>query len=236
MQFKRDIGNAMGYSKFNKLAIMCAKYDHRSKFYDAESTEPFAVQCGDGRIIAPDGYEKKPHINIFHDWNEKYLPVFEHATKNIVLGTFYFPRACICMASYPLEDWPCLPLDTHYDALIAGIPVMGDAMRPISEEIFRFKGTKHFATYDNGGTDEQKGFCRNFPTLQDGTRFITNGCSESLLNAYYRSAKTIFHVGSGNRGYLHALAVKYCKDVHTVTGDNNFEPTSIKDFLDFLYK
>jgi hypothetical protein len=58
-----------------------------------------------------------------------------------------------------------------------------------------------------------------------------------MITALYMTAGQIVHCGSGKRGFLHALAVKAAS---TGTGlvtrepGNDFEPTSIRQFLEAM--
>lgn len=233
MQFSRDYRNGMGFSKYNLLAVSCAKYDHKSKYFDEASTDMVAVQCGDGHIIAPKDYESKRHVVILHDWDDSYIPALANSSKVIALGIFDVPERCIRINSFPLDNAPVLPINTHYDVLVAGVPVE-QSMNHFGNMLGNEDTHKHIALFDNG-ENILKERCNALTDMVRNCDFISHRCSEMLINAYYRSAKTIFHTGSAGRGYLHALAVKYCNDVHTITGDNKFEPASMKDFLEILY-
>ena len=121
MQFTRDLRVPDGYSKYNLLATMCASVDHRSRWYHPESKDLVAVQCGEGRIIGPDGVENRPHAVILHDWDEKYTTVLERAVKVVSFGKKEgAPGNTVVLDSFPLPPLRQQPVGKDSEILIAG--------------------------------------------------------------------------------------------------------------------
>ena len=58
-----------------------------------------------------------------------------------------------------------------------------------------------------------------------------------MITALYLTAGQVVHCGSGKRGFLHAMAVRAASrgsGLITRTSDNNFEPSTIRKFLEAM--
>ena len=61
--------------------------------------------------------------------------------------------------------------------------------------------------------------------------------SYPMITALYLTAGQVVHCGSGKRGFLHAMAVRAASrgsGLITRTSDNNFEPSTIRKFLEAM--
>ena len=243
MQFSRDFLVPDWHSKFNVLARMCAMYDHRSCWANAECREPVAVQCGDGRILGPDGIERKPHILILHDWDEKYAPMVNRATKIITFGKLDgAPDGAVVLDSFPLPDLPEHPMHPDNNILIAGQCAGNETLDFVNTVLDGLDHTLSvtIALYDKESYKTE----RMISGLVYGETLTTfekvswkKRQSYSMITALYLTAGQVIHCGSGKRGFLHALAVKAASrgsGLITRRGDNDFEPTTIHQFLDVI--
>jgi hypothetical protein len=243
MQFTRDLSVPEWYSKFNVLARMCAMYDHRSCWNSPGCRDQVAVQCGDGRILGPDGIEDRPHVLILHDWDEKYTLMVRKATNVVTFGKIDgAPAGSTVLESFPLPDLPEHPVHPGNEVLVAG-QWTGEGTREFVEEVLG--GTCMdlsitVALYDRGSFNTEKvirGLVYGETVSSFGKVSWKKRQSYSMITALYLTAAQIVHCGSGKRGFLHALAVKAAsRGANLVTRDtgNDFEPATIWQFLEAI--
>lgn len=240
MQFIRDLLVPRWYSKFNVLARMCASSDRRSCWYDAGCSDMVAVQCGDGRVLAPVGAAERPHYLILHDWDEKYAPMVRNAVRVVTLGRFAgVPRGASILESFPVPEFPHRPVHPDNNILVAGdcsMPgtfdfieeVMGGLDRELSVTV---------ALYDGGSSGTERFISglvygetmSSFKKVQWRKRQ-----SYPMITALYTTAGLIVHSGAGTRGFLHSLAVMSASrgaGLITRTGDNGFIPATIGELI-----
>ena len=238
MQFTRDLRVPDGYSKYNLLATMCASVDHRSRWYHPESKDLVAVQCGEGRIIGPDGVENRPHAVILHDWDEKYTKALERAVKVVSFGKKEgAPGNAVVLESFPLPPLRQQPVGKDSEILIAGQCMKQEDLEFALETVKGMdRGLSVTVALDERGSagmdreilklvhsDELAGF--------DRVKRVKSP-SYHMMVALYESSGIIIHCGSGSRGFLHALAVKMGHGVFTRHNDNSFEPETMERFVE----
>lgn len=243
MQFSRDLLVPDCHSKFNVLARLCAIYDHRSCWVHSECRDPIVVQCGDGRILGPDGIEKKNHILVLHDWDEKYAKMLDHATRVVTIGKIEgAPSDAISMDSFPIPDLPEQPRHPDNDVLIAGQCTGNDTLdfaKNVLEGMDRSL-TITVALYDRGSykTEQMISGLVYGDTMSSFEKVSwKKRQSYPMITALYLTAGQVVHCGSGKRGFLHAMAVRAASrgsGLITRTSDNNFEPTCIREFLEAI--
>ena len=241
MQFSRDLLVPDWHSKFNVLARMCAMYDHRSCWVNPDCKDPIVVQCGDGRILGPDGIEKKPHILVLHDWDEKYAKMAEKATKVITLGKIDgAPDGATVLDSFPLVEFPEYSMHPDNNVLIAGRCDGNetlDFVKNVLEEM-DLSLTITVALYDRGSykTEQMISGLVYGETMSSFEKVSwKKRQSYPMITALYLTAGQVIHCGSGKRGFLHALAVKAASrgsGLITRNADNDFEPSTIQQFLE----
>lgn len=241
MQFIRDVRVPDGYSKFNLLARLCASFDHRSCWYNEENGDMVAVQCGDGRVIAPDGITGRAHIVILHDWEDSYAPVLERAVKVISLGEHEgIPEKHVVLESFPLPDMIEQPVSPDNDILVAGQCVSADDMKFVKETVGAMsKELSVTVALNERGSSEIDKEISGFVYSDEMAEFDKVNRRKSpnypMIVELYRTAGIIVHCGSGRRGFLHALAVKCASKgagLYTRTNDNSFEPPTVVQFLE----
>lgn len=240
MQFSRDLLVPEWHSKFNVLARMCACYDHKSCWVNSDCKDPIVVQCGDGRIIGPDGIEKKPHVLVLHDWDETYAKLVERAIKVITLGKIDgAPVDATVLDSFPLVECPDYSMHPDNNVLIAG---RCDGNETIDFVKNILGGMDHsltitIALYDRVSykTEQLISGLVYGETMSSFDKVSwKKRQSYPMITALYLTAGQIIHCGSGKRGFLHALAVKAASrgaGLITRTADNDFEPSTIHQFL-----
>lgn len=241
MQFSRDLLVPDWHSKFNVLARMCAMYDHRSCWVNPACRDSIVVQCGDGRIIGPDGIEKKNHILVLHDWDDKYGKMLDMATRVVTMGRIEgAPRDAIALDSFPIPDIPVQPKHPDNDVLVAGQCTGAETLefvRHVLEGLDRSLSIT-VALYDGG----------SFKTAQAISGLVYGDTMSSfekvswkqrqsypMITALYLTAGMVVHCGSGRRGFLHSMAVRAASrgaGLITRTSDNDFEPSTIRQFLE----
>ena len=237
MQFTRDLRVPDGYSKYNLLATMCASVDHRSRWYNPESKDLIAVQCGEGRIIGPDGVEKRPHAVILHDWDDKYIPVLERAVKVVSLGKKEgAPDNTVVLESFPLPPLRQQPVGKDSEILIAGQCVAPDDLEFALETVKGMdRNLSVTVALDERGSTGMDREILNFTHCDDLAGFDrvkrVKSPSYHMIVALYESAGIILHCGSGTRGFLHSLAVKMGHTVFSRHNDNSFEPETMERFV-----
>jgi len=241
MQFSRDLLVPDWHSKFNVLARMCAMYDHRSCWVNPNCKDPIVVQCGDGRILGPDGIEKKPHILVLHDWDEKYANMTDKASKVITFGKVMgAPEDAIVLDSYPLPDFPEHPMHPDNHVLIAGQCKGNETLDFVKKVLEDMDMTLSVmvALYDRGSYKTEQmisGLVYGEPLSSFEKVSWKKRQSYPMITSLYLTAGQVIHCGSGKRGFLHALAVKAASrgsGLITRSTDNNFEPATIRQFLD----
>ena len=246
MQFSRDLLVPDWHSKFNVLARMCAMYDHQSCWVNPECRDPIVVQCGDGRILGPDGIVNKPHLLVLHDWDAKYAPMVDKATRVITFGNIEgAPDDAIVLDSFPLPgDLPEHPIHNDNNVLIAGLCDSNETLDFVKNVLEGIDPTLSVtvALYDRGSYKVEK----MISELVYGETLSTfekvswkKRQSYPMITALYLTAGQVIHCGSGKRGFLHALAVEAASrgaGLITRRGDNDFKPTTIWEFWDAMVK
>ena len=243
MQFSRDLLVPDWYSKFNVLARLCAMYDHRSCWTHPECTDRVVVQCGDGRVLAPDGIEDRPHVLVLHDWDEKYGYMVDNATRVVTIGSIPGAPSCSVMVdSFPIPGTSCQPVHPSNDILVAG-RCDTDSTVEYAERILDGMDrtlSVTVALYDMGSARMEKlisGLVYGETVSSFERVSWKKRQSYSMVTALYRSAGQIVHCGAGKRGLLHAMAVNAAANgagLITRTGDNDFVPTTVEQFLSVI--
>jgi len=245
MQFSRDLLVPDWYSKFNVLARLCAMYDHKSCWTNPECRDPVIVQCGDGRILGPNGIERKPHVLVLHDWDTKYSPMVEKAIKVITFGKIEgAPDNSIVLDSFPLPEFPEHPMHRDNHILIAGQCAGGETLDFVENILEGIDPTLSVtvALYDCGSykIEQMISGLVYGETLSSFEKVSwKKRQSYPMITSLYLTAGQVIHCGSGRRGFLHALSVKAASrgsGLITRKGDNDFEPTTIWQFLDVIEK
>jgi hypothetical protein len=247
MQFSRDLSVPQWHSKFNVLARMCAMYDHRSCWASPECRDPVVVQCGDGRILGPDGIEGRPHMLVLHDWDERYAPMVNRATRVVTFGKLEgAPAGATVLESFPLPDLPVHPVHPDNGVLVAGT-CTDDAVSFASDVLdgADMSLPVTVALYDRGSSRTEgtlRGLVYGEKMASFGKVTWKRRQSYPMIVALYLTAGCIVHCGSGRRGFLHALAVRAASAGAGLAGaglvtrgsDNDFEPTGIRQFLEAM--
>lgn len=186
LRFGRDLLLGRGRSKFDMLGGYCARWRRDVTEGDAEPGVTSVVQCGDGRIVAPDGYRRGKYIAILHDAGDgRYDAVVAGAAALVAIG--FAMRGAESFPSFPLDDPDLVPLPIwdRYDAVVGGAGDIGGVPR-LDGRVLSFNG---------------------YP----GDRLV--GQSIYLVSVGYRSARRIYHAGTGaGTGYLGALAFAHRPD------------------------
>ena len=240
MQFSRDLLVPDWHSKFNVLARMCAMYDHRSCWTHPDCNDPVVVQCGDGRMLGPDNIEKKPHVLVLHDWEDKYAPMVENAIRVVTMGKIDgAPGDAAVLGSFPVPDLPEQTVHPDNDILVAGVCTGQETIDYVEGILSGMDRSLSVtvALYDRGSFNTEK----LVSALVYGETISSfekvswkKRQTYSMITALYRTAGQIVHGGTGRRGFLHALAVKSASrgtGLITRTGDNDFEPATMRQFL-----
>jgi hypothetical protein len=220
-------------------------YDHRSCWINPECKDPVVVQCGDGRILGPDGIEKKPHLLVLHDWDEKYAKMVERATRVITFGKIDgAPEDATVLDSFPLTEFPDHSMHPDNNVLIAG-RCMGDEtldfVKNVLEDMDRSL-TIMVALYDSDSYKTEQmisGLVYGETMLSFEKVSWKKRQSYPMITALYLTAGQVIHCGSGKRGFLHALSVKSASrgsGLITRSADNDFEPSTIQQFLEAVGK
>lgn len=240
MQFSRDLLVPDWHSKFNVLARMCATHDHRSCWVNPECRDPIVVQCGDGRILGPDGIEKKPHVLVLHDWDEKYSYMVDRATRVVTMGKIDgAPEGSVEISSFPVPDFPEQPVHPDNNILIAGMcsgQETFDFVNQVLDGLNRSLSVT-VALYDRGSFKTEKiisGLVYGETMSSFEKVSWKKRQTYSMITALYLTAGQIVHCGSGKRGFLHALAVKAASSgagLITRAASNDFEPATVEQFL-----
>lgn len=241
MQFSRDLSVPDWHSKFNVLARMCAMYDHRSCWTNPECSDPVAVQCGEGRILGPDGIEKRDHFLILHDWDEKYARMADRASRIVTIGKIDgAPDEAVSIESFPVPELAEQPRHPDNDVLIAGQCTGSETIEYVNHVLEGMDRSMSVtvALYDRESYNMEKmisGLVYG-ETLSSFEKVSwKKRQSYPMITALYLTAGHIIHCGSGRRGFLHALAVKAASmgaGLMTRNADNDFEPTTIRQFLE----
>jgi len=243
MQFSRDLIVPDWYSKFNVLARMCAIYDHRSCWVNPECRDPIVVQCGDGRVIGPDGIEARPHILVLHDWDERYARQVDKATRVVTIGKIDgAPDGAVEVSSFPLPDFPDHPIHPDNNILIAGMCSGPETLEFVNHVLEGLNTTLSItvALYDRGSFKiEQLISGLVYGETMSSFEKVSWKKRQSypMITALYLTAGQIVHCGSGKRGFLHALAVKAASrgaGLITRNVSNDFEPATVEQFLSAL--
>ncbi len=245
MQFSRDLLVPDWHSKFNVLARLCAMYDHRSCWVHPDCRDKVVVQCGDGRVLGPDGIEKKPHILILHDWDDKYASMVEKATCIVTIGKIDgAPDNSVVVDSFPIPELPEQPIHPDNEILIAGQCLGEETIEYVNGIL---DGLDHslsvtVALYDRGSFKVEK-LISGLVYGESMTSFEKVSWkkrqSYSMITSLYGTAGQIVHCGSGKRGFLHSMAVRSASrgaGLLTRTTDNDFEPATVEQFLAALEK
>lgn len=243
MQFSRDLSVPDWHSKFNVLARMCAMYDHRSCWCDPECRDPVVVQCGDGRILGPDGIEKRPHMLVLHDWDGKYAPMVDKATRVVTFGRIVgAPDGATVLESFPLPELGETGKHPDNDILIAGQCAGEETVEFVNNVLEGMDRSLSVtvALYDRGSFRTEKlisGLVYGETMSSFEKVSWKKRQTYPMITALYMTAGQIVHCGSGKRGFLHALAVKAASTgagLVTREPGKDFEPTSIRQFLEAM--
>jgi hypothetical protein len=245
MQFSRDLLVPDWYSKFNVLARMCAMYDHHSCWVHPDCRDPVVVQCGDGRILGPDGIEKKPHLLVLHDWDDRYAVMLDRATKVITFGKVDgAPGNSTVLESFPVPELPEQPRHPDNDVLIAGQCTDDETLAFVNGVLEGMDRSLSItvALYDRGSFRTEKmisGLVYGETMSSFGRVAWKKRQTYPMITALYRTAGQVVHCGSGRRGFLHALAVRSASagtGLVTRRPDNDFEPSTIGQFMEAIGK
>ena len=221
MQFVKDIGTEDGFSKFNRLARDVAAACRDTRFSCHENPDVAVWQLGDGMAIV-DRFFKKP-IVIVHDWYPHYEQYLELAGKIVFLGCFDHPqyRRSYSLSSFPYDKLNRLPND-DIDVLVEGV-FDGSDMDWVLE---RCDGKRvRMACFSNDDPDCEEAQSELEKGLGNVAKYldVKERVCELMLETYIRSVPLTIHCGSGNRGFLHSMAVSYggctkkCDDGYTVS-------------------
>jgi hypothetical protein len=221
MQFVKDIGTEDGFSKFNHLARTVASVCTDTRFACHENPDVAVWQLGDGMAIV-DRFFKRPVV-IVHDWFPHYEQYIDLARKVIFLGNFDHPEysRAIHLSSYPYDIEKRLPAD-DIDVLVEGV-FDGSCTDWVLE---RCTGKRvRMVCFPNDDPEFEEAQAELERRLGEVTNYleVRKRVYELVLASYIRSAPLTLHCGSGNRGFLHSMAVSYggitkkCDDRYTVS-------------------
>ena len=232
MQFTKDLGTEVGFSKFNHLAVEFAKVDLNVRFADnAElaGNDIVVHQLGDGRAVYIPGCKR--NVFLVHDWYPNYERYVHDAAKVVFLGHFDHPHVdrSTEVESYPVPKLPDLPND-GYEVLVTGMPD-DDDVPAVLEKLSGFDNIR-VVCYDDGMRLNGEIIGRLVAGLSGKRVEVKSRVSEPMLYAYIRNARTVVHVG-GHRGHLHSLAVLNSNCI-SLTGDDGFVPPEIRQVYNLL--
>lgn len=240
--FARDLMLDYGESKFNRLAVSCAQYRHDIRYFE-HGCNPgqVIVQCGDGRMVLPTGYMHMNLLAILHDWTDSYQVAIDAASRVICLGDFKHPdfgKRTDTVESYPIDTITLDGIrgDTRDDiTLIGGVAAAG-ASEWLKEYAGNMSGNVLLAPFD-ASEPQSTAECQKLAKLNFGTasvNYAPNSLNAAILVARYMNSATIYHIGSGTRGFLHAVAVYSGAKLMTVSGKDNFIPETVNHFVTML--
>lgn len=204
LRFGRDVATTPEWSKFDYLALSCARRIRGVAYGPAVRDALSVVQCGNGRIIGPDGYRNGRYIAICHDENPKYDDIVSGAKAVIGIGCSI--RNAVSVDTYPLDecDRHRLPKRAPCDVVCGGL---GELPSDLSIDCGRV------ISFNQAPGDRPWNRTRE------------------LLSLYYRSAPVVVHCGNGNgTGYLGALAAYHCDTAVFVHGSKPDKVTTFEEF------
>lgn len=240
MFFSKDTGARIGFSKFNALAVSCARYMHDIRYADCTVTSDLVIdQCGDGRIIHSSNSRRR--WVVLHDWYDHYMPYVGDAVRVICLGRFTHPdfkKHTVAFPSYPIEPRK-LPICESLGTLIAGMYNPDDSGKIIDAVCGIGCRTATLAAYADDSIDVERSLDLLAESLTVNGINVTRkyNVSDAMIFDYYMSSASIVHCGSAKYGLLHSLAVDRISDGVILKCVHNYDlikPCYIDEFIQYL--